>query len=58
MYEDTILRMGKINSDSEAKPGLQGSRDPQTQCYANEDHASDLLLGGTDLEGRKQRMQL
>ena len=39
MYEDTILRMGKINSDSEAKPGIQGSRDPQTQCYANEDHA-------------------
>lgn len=38
----TILRMGKINFDSEPKPGLQGLRDPQTQCYANGDHRPEI----------------
>ena len=37
-----ILRTGKINFDSEVKPGLQGLRDPQTQCYANGDHRPQI----------------
>ena len=37
-----ILRTGKINFDSEAKAGLQGLRDPQTQCHANGDHRPQI----------------